>query len=128
MAGTDLIRGAPAQYSDGISSPAGVDGLRVRPSTRLISDVLDQERFSTGINNRYMSDFVFVWGQFLDHALDLTQPALNSDGTGQEPLNIPVPKGDPAFDPMGTGTQVIPFRGGAQQGLGQPAQAGVLHG
>jgi hypothetical protein len=109
MAGTDLLRGAPAQYSDGISSPSGIDGSRVRPSTRLISDVLDQERFSTGMNNRYMSDFVFVWGQFLDHDLDLTQDALNADGTGQEPLNIPVPQGDPAFDPMGTGTQVIPF-------------------
>ena len=28
---------------------------------------------------------------------------------GREPFNIPVPTGDPSFDPAGTGTQVIPL-------------------
>src|SRR5207302_6634310 len=45
----------------------------------------------------------YAWGQFVDHDLDLT--GTNPD----EPLPIPIPQGDPFFDPQGTGTQVMPF-------------------
>jgi hypothetical protein len=96
-AGSQLLRAAPAAYADGVSAPAGVD----RPSARLISNDLFAQPSSL-INNRDMSDFVYVWGQFIDHDLDLTQP-----GTPAEPFNIPVPAGDPYFDPTGTGTQTI---------------------
>jgi hypothetical protein len=45
---------------------------------------------------------MWQWGQFLDHDIDLT------DGN-QEEANIAIPLGDPQFDPLGTGIQVIPF-------------------
>src|SRR5207244_60940 len=55
-------------------------------------------------NDRDMSAFVYAWGQFIDHDLDLTTSASPA-----VPFNIAVPKGDPYFDPNSTGTQVIPL-------------------
>lgn len=95
---TDLLRTAPAAYGDGISTPAGAD----RPSARLISNAVVDQGSADIPNDRSMSDLVYVWGQFLDHDIDLTgsaSPAI--------PFNISVPSGDPSFDPEGTGTQVI---------------------
>lgn len=56
---------------------------------------------------------IYAWCQFLDHDIDLT-PGIFSEGdpggvlAGQ--FDIPVPTGDPYFDPAGTGTQVIRLR------------------
>ena len=55
-------------------------------------------------NAHEMTDWVFQWGQFIDHDLDLTNPA-----TVPEEFDIPIPKGDPTFDPTSTGTAVMPF-------------------
>jgi hypothetical protein len=52
-----------------------------------------------------MTDWVFQWGQFIDHDLDLTLLA-----TPTEVFNIAIPAGDPIFDPMNTGTKVMPFQ------------------
>lgn len=98
-AGSDLLRTAPAAYGDGISSPAGAN----RPSARLISNTVDAQ--STDLeNDRAMSDFVYVWGQFVDHDIDLTGGASPAAA-----FNIAVPTGDPSFDPNSTGTQVVPL-------------------
>jgi hypothetical protein len=48
------------------------------------------------------SDFLWQWGQFLDHDLD-----LSDTGFPVEPFDIPVPIGDPVFDPNSTGDAVI---------------------
>ena len=94
-----LERLAPADYADGIFTLAGEN----RPSARLISNqVVNQDPDESLPNPFGTTDFVWQWGQFLDHDLDLT------DGT-EEPAPIPVPFGDPFFDPFGTGTAVIPF-------------------
>jgi peroxidase len=50
-------------------------------------------------NSLGASDWLWQWGQFIDHDLDLT-PA-----TSGESFNILVPAGDPLFDPLNTGTQ-----------------------
>lgn len=50
-----------------------------------------------------LSDYCWVWGQFIDHDLGLTPDGIN------EPAMIPVPAGDPWFDPMNTGTMMIPM-------------------
>lgn len=97
-AGTDLLRVAPAAYGDGISTPAGSD----RPSARLISNTVADQGDADIISDRQMSAMVYAWGQFLDHDLDLTPGASPAQA-----FDIPVPKGDPYFDPAGTGTQVI---------------------
>ncbi len=101
--GQDLLRIAPAQYGDSVSSLGGLD----RPSPRLISDVIVTDSTDGNItNSRLMSDWIYAWGQFVDHDIDLT-----SGGTGSQLVaaNISVPQGDPYFDPNGTGTQVVYF-------------------
>jgi hypothetical protein len=95
--GVDLLRTAPAAYTDGVSSPAGTD----RPSAREISNVISDQGSADIINNRGLSAMAYAWGQFIDHDLDLTPTGTT------EPLQIDVPKGDPYFDPNSTGTQTI---------------------
>ena len=101
-AGTDLIRKAPAAYADGISAP--VVGSPARPSAREISNVISDQGDTDIISDRQLSAMVYAWGQFLDHDLDLTGTASPSQS-----LPISVPKGDPQFDPAGTGTKTIPL-------------------
>jgi hypothetical protein len=101
--GQDLLRTVPSQYADGLSALAGAN----RPSARVISDLIVTDSTDGNLpNNRFMSDWVYAWGQFIDHDIDLT-----SDGTGSQlqPANIAVPTGDPYFDPNGIGGQLIYF-------------------
>jgi len=102
-AGTNLLRIAPASYSDNIDDPTV--GQPARPSPRTISNALADEGEEREINNRLMSAMIYGWGQFLDHDIDLT-----TNASPAETFNIAVPAGDPYFDPHNTGTQVIPFR------------------
>jgi heme peroxidase/glucodextranase-like protein len=96
-AGFDLMRFAPAAYADSIASPAGA----ARPSARLISNTVCDA--PEGIHNaRNLSDWIYGWGQFVDHDLDLTQSADTA-------FDIPVPPGDTYFDPDNTGTASIYF-------------------
>ncbi|MFO0845328.1 MAG: peroxidase family protein [Gemmataceae bacterium] len=96
-AGSQLLRVAPAAYADGVSSPAGAG----RPGARDVSNAVMAEVHEV-LNGRLLSDYVYVFGQFIDHDLDLTVTASPA-----EAFNIPVPQGDPFFDPQGTGTRVI---------------------
>ena len=48
---------------------------------------------------------MFIWGQFLDHDIDLSLEPENSDDAIA--FDIEVPAGDPLFDPLGTGEQTI---------------------
>jgi len=92
-----LFRLMPSDYSDGVSSLSG----QSRASARAISNVVFSQ--SDSLPNRFnASDFVWQWGQFLDHDIDLT------DGVDPvEPANIPVPSGDVYFDPEESGTKII---------------------
>ncbi len=96
-----LIRVAPAQYEDGVSSPGGQD----RPSAREISNVLADNMDQDTRNDRQLTALIYVWGQFLDHDIDLTL----SPRAGGEAFPISVPTGDAFFDPTGTGTATIPL-------------------
>ena len=99
-AGVDLLRLSPAAYADGVSAPSGVD----RPGARAVSNALAQNPDGGITNDRDFSAFVYAWGQFLDHDLGLTATA-----SPREAFSIPVPTGDPSFDPSGTGTMTIPM-------------------
>ena len=72
------------------------------PNAREVSNAVAQQTEDT-VNSAGASDFLWIWGQFLDHDLSLTEA-----GTG-ETANIAVPTGDAFFDPFGTGTVEIPF-------------------
>jgi len=94
-----LQRIGPASYADGISALAG----EFRDSARAISnEVLNQEEGASLPNAFGRTDMVWQWGQFIDHDIDLTDGA-------EEEANIPVPAGDPEFDPNGAGDAVIAF-------------------
>ena len=95
--GEQLLRISPVDYGDGKEFPSG----QSRPSPREISNILaNQTRL---IPNEYgASDFIWQWGQFLDHDIDLTPSAIPI-----EPFDIKVPLNDTSFDPNGYGNQTI---------------------
>jgi len=94
-AGFDLMRFASAAYGDSLAMPAGAS----RPSARLISNTVSDQTADLR-NARNLSDWIYGWGQFIDHDLDLTT-------TGDVAFDISVPAGDPFFDPTSTGTALI---------------------
>ena len=98
MADTPLLRVTTVEYSDGLSTPAGAS----RPSARAVSNAVSDQPASDPNFPFQASDFVWQWGQFLDHDIDLTE---NADPA--EPFDISVPLGDPYFDPLSTGKEVI---------------------
>ncbi len=92
-----LWRRIPAEYSDGISVPARING----ESAREISNQIFAQSESV-LNNRRLTDFVWQWGQFVDHDIDLTQTHIPL-----EAFPIAVPSDDLLFDPAGAGEQAI---------------------
>lgn len=94
-----LQRLAPNDYADRISELAGPN----RVSARVVSNQVHNQDEGESIPNPFnASDFVWQWGQFIDHDLDLTDGA-------EESADIVIPSGDASFDPSGTGSVVIPF-------------------
>jgi len=93
---SQLLRYVAPGYKNGIAQPSGAD----RPNAREISNSVAAQE-NPIYNEKRASDFIWQWGQFIDHDITLT---LDNP---EEPFNIPVPTGDPYFDPQGTGTQVI---------------------
>lgn len=88
-AGIELLRLTPVGYADGASAPAGA----TRESARAVSNVLSAQ--AVNMPNRWgASDYLWQWGQFLDHDIDETP--VTSPG---EAFDIEVPIGDPWFDP-----------------------------
>jgi hypothetical protein len=99
-AGTDLLRVSPVAYADGVSAPS----LPNDPSARLVSNILNNQAdpnnpsqdLST-VDGNSLSDFGYVWGQFIDHDMDLTP-----DGGASFPIDVP------PGDPIG-GAGPLPF-------------------
>ncbi|MEC5127636.1 peroxidase family protein [Verrucomicrobiales bacterium BCK34] len=92
-----FLRRAAADYSDGISEPSGDD----RPNPRTISNEICAQE-GTVLNRYRASDFIWQWGQFLDHDITETPTA-----EPVEEFNVAVPAGDAFFDPQSTGTAEI---------------------
>ncbi len=94
-----LERLGDVAYDDGISTMAGAS----RPSARLISNIVVNQDEGTFLPNSFGgTDYVWQWGQFVDHDIGITEG-------DQESENIIVPTGDMFFDPSSTGTAVITF-------------------
>lgn len=97
---TNLLRLTTVEYADGISAPAGQD----LESARLVSNEIAANEGDTP-NERYLTDIAWLFGQFIDHDIDLTENASDP----AEPLFIDVPTGDPFFDPDSSGDDSIFF-------------------
>ena len=92
-ANTPLRRSMAADYADGVDAMAGDE----RPSAREVSNrVCDQAEFVP--NLRWTTDYLWQWGQFVDHDIDLT-----GGMDPPEPAPIEVPVGDAWFDPDASG-------------------------
>ncbi len=99
MADLEYLRKSKPAYADGANSPSGPS----RPNARAISNAMAaQSDLRPAMNGA--SDYMWVWGQFLDHDIDET-PSIDPP----EAFDISVPTGDASFDPTGSGTQVIPL-------------------
>jgi hypothetical protein len=96
-AGVPLLRLTAVDYEDGTGSPGGQD----RASAREISNLCVAQPGPIP-NAAAASDFLWQWGQFLDHDLDLVPIADPA-----EPFDVDVPLGDPFFDPDATGAATI---------------------
>jgi hypothetical protein len=99
-ANTDLLRLSPVAYADGISAPS----LANNPSARSISNILNNQADPNNaaqdisvIDTNSLSDYGYVWGQFIDHDMDLTP-----GGGAWFPIDVP------AGDPIG-GAGPLPF-------------------
>ena len=104
----DLERISGATFADNLSAPAAPE--RVNPRT--VSNIMFSQEASI-FEKKELSDYVWVFGQFIDHDITLTT------GNHAEGLLIEVPKCDPHFDPNCTGLARIPMnRSNAKAGTG----------
>ena len=92
-----LGRIVEAQYADGVHAPDDA-GL---PSARDVSNAIAAQSESI-TNDRFLTDYVWMWGQFIDHDLDLS-------GESHDAYDIPVSADDATFDPFGTGQVTLPL-------------------
>jgi len=90
-----------------------------RRSPREISNAIGVQT-APQTNTRHLTSMWWQWGQFVDHDLDLTV-------TGAESADIPVPAGDPWFDPGNTGTKTIPFARTAGEGTPRQQANQITH-
>ncbi len=72
------------------------------PNVRDISNAVATQNKTT-TNSKGLSDMFWLFGQFIDHDINLT-PTNAADIA-----NIKIPKGDAFFDPQNTGTQEMGF-------------------
>lgn len=94
-----VLRLSSIAYEDGLDSPAGGS----RSSARAISNAVCAQ--TSGNPNDYgATDYLWQWGQFLDH--DIVETPTISPA---EPFDILVPTGDPWFDPTNSGAVTIPL-------------------
>ena len=99
-ANTAFLRTTTIGYGDGHGTPGGAD----QRGARDISNMVDSQA-AVVPNLHNVSDFVWQWGQFLDHDMTLTPITVPP-----ERFNIPVPPCDPVFDPACTGTKFLTFQ------------------
>lgn len=109
---TALFRVGPAQYP-GDGSGSSIVSSFERANPRDISNTIAAQGPVARFNDRGLSDFVWQWGQFLDHDIDLSRAgpangtsaiAINDPGDPLAPGPIPFERSD--FDPT-TGTSAL---------------------
>lgn len=101
---TQFSRMTFADYADGVAAMAGP----LRKSPREITNLVFAQGPVSIPNDFGTSDFLWQWGQFIDHDLTLGDGVLE-DGPGARAHDIEVPVGDPYFDPKAEGGKTIVF-------------------
>jgi hypothetical protein len=96
-ANTPLMRKTSLGYGDGMGTPGGAG----EPDARDISNTVCAQDIMVP-NTLRASDFLWAWGQFVDHDIDLTPTTVPA-----ERFDVQIPLGDPYFDPLNTGTQTM---------------------
>ncbi|MGB5770620.1 MAG: peroxidase family protein [Crocosphaera sp.] len=103
----NLSRLTSPDYEDGISEPRGGLEDSTLPNARAISNAIVAQGDQSVLSQSQLSDWIWMWGAFIDHDFVFTIPATPPGTNPNEPFNIEVPTGDPFFDPNGTGEEVI---------------------
>ncbi len=96
-AGTNVLRRTNG-YGDGVSTMAGADQRGARDISNLVN--AQSQVFPNSAN---VTSFIWGWGQFTDHDI-----SIEKNANPAELMNIPVPRGDPVFDPRGGGRKTLP--------------------
>ncbi len=108
---TPLIRLVAPAYEDEIDTPRGIMdlanplgvGTSRLPNPRDISNAVVAQGNRSVLNPSKASDWLWQWGQFIDHDIALEEPSPSSD-----PFLIPVTSSaDPLFNPL---FPFLPFR------------------
>lgn len=95
-AGVPFERWVGADYADDTSEPAGDDRISAREVSNIVNATTGDVENADGL-----SDLTWLFGQFIDHDITLTE------GGTDEAFDIEVPTSDPFFDPFGTGEATI---------------------
>uniref|UniRef100_UPI003AAC009E dual oxidase 1 isoform X1 n=1 Tax=Centroberyx gerrardi TaxID=166262 RepID=UPI003AAC009E len=102
--GSRLVRLVPAQYSDGVYQPVQEPLL---PNPRGVSRLLTKGPSGLPSTRNQTVLSVFFGYHVTFEIFDSRLP-----GCPPEFMNIPIPTGDPFFDPSGTGKVLLPFQRG----------------
>ena len=102
---TDLIRLIPSEgvYED--NWVARADSL----SPREISNIACENDNLTYDDELGLSDFNWIWGQFITHDIDFTLTQNGRVNGTPETLHIPIPVGDEWMDPYSVGSLLVPM-------------------
>eukprot|EP01083_Nonionella_stella_P056059 147829_1 len=110
----------PSAYADGYNSMAGQYRYNPRELSNVLS-VQDPEESKAWVNDRYLTQFAWQFGQFIDHDITL----VTEDKSVLDPyshIDIYMPCNDPTFDPYGhcDAAHVMPMcRSKAYNGSGE---------
>ncbi|XP_061825723.2 dual oxidase 1 [Nerophis lumbriciformis] len=102
--GARLVRLVPAHFRDGVYQ---AEHEPVLPNPRRLSRVLTQ-----GTSGLPSTKNHTVLSLFFGHHVAFEIINSQIPGCPPEFMNIPVPRGDPVFDPTGTGEVLLPFQRG----------------
>jgi hypothetical protein len=87
--GTNYSRVVPARYADGVGSQVPA------PNPRYISNRIFNDGHQNLFSERGVTQWGFVWGQFLDHTFGLRQAPGVGDSPDPSSRNIPFNPADP---------------------------------
>ena len=116
--GAELIHIFPRAFADGYNEPrgGGITQPLTLPNTRDISNIIASQGDITG-NPLNASDWLWQWGQFLDHDLGLSEGTSITDETPTEEIfSIPLTPGDIIYGD--NFTQITVGRIPAEEGTG----------